>query len=192
MVTIETSAAKNRPAESERWKFVTHGLDVNIYENTRALPRAWLVSEVRVLDDDAMLQVIRTGFLPDGTRWDPRRTALVGNDLLAPLDGSSSGGTVNVTAYEPNRLHLVAHASGVSMLVLSENDYPGWRAHVDGAAVPIVRVNYNLRGVVVPAGEHQVSFVYRPWSILGGALVSLSTAVLLGLFCFVKRETLAV
>ena len=78
------------------------------------------------------------------------------------------------------------------MLVLSENDYPGWRAYVDGAAASIVRVNYGLRGVLVPAGEHQVTFVYRPWSIIAGALISLSTALLLGLFCFAKRKAPAV
>jgi hypothetical protein len=200
MVTIETSSAKDRPAESERWKFVAHGLDVNIYENTRALPRAWLASEVCVMDEDAMLQVIRTGFLPDGSRWDPLRTALVENELpglggstpSGRVDGSSRAAQVNVTAYEPNRLSLVAHASGASLLVLSENEYPGWRAYLDGAVAPIVRVNYELRGVVVPSGEHHVSFVYRPWSIVAGALISFATAVLLGLFCFVKRRALPV
>jgi len=188
MVTIESATAKNRPAESERWKFVAHGLDVNIYENTRALPRAWLASEARALDEEAMLQVIRTGYLPDGSKWDPQRTALVESESPAALDGSSPAGQVEVTSYEPNRLRLVAHASSASMLVLSENDYPGWRAYVDGADAPIVRVNYALRGVVVPGGEHQVSFVYRPWSIIIGALISLSTALIVGLFCFVKRR----
>lgn len=200
MVTIETSAAKNRPAESERWKFVARGLDVNIYENTRALPRAWLASEVRVVDEEAMLQVIRTGSSPDGTKWDPLRTALVQNELPAfdasahagQSAGSAPAGRVDVAAYEPNRLSLIAHASGESMLVLSENEYPGWRAYIDGADAPIVRVNYGLRGVLVPAGEHHVSFVYRPWSIIAGGLISLATAVVLGLFCFVKRRALAV
>jgi hypothetical protein len=192
MVTIETSAAKDRPAESEHWKFVAHGLDVNIYENTRALPRAWLASEVRVMDEEAMLQVIRTGYLPDGSKWDPQRTALVESELPAVLDGSATGGTVEVKTYEQNRLHLIAHASGASMLVLSENDYPGWRASIDDADAPIVRVNYALRGVVITAGEHEVSFVYRPWSITGGALVSFAAAVVLGLFCFGKRSTVTV
>jgi hypothetical protein len=192
MVTIEASAANNRSVESDRWKFVAHGLDVNIYENTRALPRAWLASEVRVMDEEAMLQVIRTGYLPDGSKWDPLRTALVENELPAAVAGSASAGRVDVAAYEPNRLSLVAHASGASLLVLSENEYPGWHASVDGASASIIRVNYGLRGVLVPAGEHQVSFVYRPWSIIGGALISFSTAVLLGLFCFVKRRALAV
>lgn len=189
MVTIEASSAKDRSAESDRWKFVARGLDVNIFENTRALPRAWLASEVRVMDDEAMLQVIRTGYLPDGSQWDPRRTALVESEPAVAVSGS---GQVDVSTYEPNRLRLAVRANGASLLVLSENDYPGWRAYVDGADAPIVRVNYELRGVLVPSGEHQVSFVYRPWSITGGVLISFSTAVLLGLFCFMKRRFPAV
>ena len=61
------------------------------------------------------------------------------------------------------------------MLVLSENHYPGWQAEVDGRAVETRRVNYNLRGVELPAGEHTVTFVYRPKSASVGLLVSLLT-----------------
>jgi Bacterial membrane protein YfhO len=190
MVTIETLSANGQPAQSERWKFVAHGLDVNIYENMRALPRAWLASEVRALDEDAILQVIRTGYLPDGLKWDPLRTALVETPLA--INSSTQAGQVEVTTYEANRLRLHARASGESMLVLSENDYRGWRAYVDGAAVSIIRVNYGLRGVVIPAGEHEIVFVYRPWSVLGGAFISLAAAALLGVFCFVKRRVPAV
>jgi hypothetical protein len=188
MVASEGSGATTQGGESERWKFVAHGLDVNVYENTRALPRAWLASEVRVLDEDAILQVIRTGYLPDGAKWDPLRTALMETTPSAAISGAAKVGDVEVTSYEANRVRLRARASAESMLVLSENDYPGWRAYVDGAAAAIVRVNYGLRGVVVPAGEHEILFVYRPWSVLGGALISLATAVVLGLFCFVKRR----
>jgi hypothetical protein len=188
MVTIETSAAKERPAENERWTFVAHGLDVNIYENTRALPRAWLASEVRVMDEEAMLEVIRTGYLPDGSKWEPQRTALVQTALAGGLNGSTQAGQVEMITYEPNRIRLVARAGGASMLVLSENDYPGWRAYIDGAEAPIASVNYGLRGVLLPAGAHEVTFVYRPWSITAGVLISFATAVLLGLFCFVKRR----
>jgi uncharacterized membrane protein YfhO len=63
--------------------------------------------------------------------------------------------------------------------VLSENHYPGWRAYLDGQAVGVLRVNYNQRGVLVPAGEHEVRFVYRPKSVIIGATVSLLTAVFL-------------
>jgi uncharacterized membrane protein YfhO len=57
--------------------------------------------------------------------------------------------------------------------VLSENHFPGWRAYVDGSAVETLRVDYGLRGVVLPPGEHRVEFVYRPKSVLFGFVVSL-------------------
>ncbi len=49
----------------------------------------------------------------------------------------------------------------------------------------MLRVNYNLRGVFVPAGEHEVSFVYRPKSLMLGAAVSLLAA--LGLLLWWRR-----
>jgi len=67
--------------------------------------------------------------------------------------------------------------------VRGENYYPGWHAFVDGNAVEVLRVNYNLRGVAVPAGTHLVRFVYRPNSLLLGALLSLLAAILLSLWC---------
>jgi hypothetical protein len=182
MFTTASSDANGRN-ENGRWRFVASGLDVNIYENTRALPRAWIASEFRVLDEQAILQTIRTGFLSDGSKWDPMRTALVEAEIASPV---KSSGSVEVTKYEPNRLNLQTRASGDALLVLSENDYPGWRAYVDGARAPIIRVNYGLRGIVVPVGEHQVTLVYRPWSVIVGALISIVTSILLIVYC--RRE----
>lgn len=187
MITIENtsgSAASQQTSDRNgRWKLVARGLDVNIFENARALPRAWLAPEVRVLSEQAILQAIRTGSLPDGSKWDPLRTVLVETELPGALKNGAPDGHVELTRYDPNRVDLQTRASGDSMLVLSENDYPGWQAYIDGQAVPIVRVNYALRGVVVPAGTHNVRFAYRPWSVIGGLLISLLTSV--GLVVFV-------
>lgn len=189
MVAIETtSATGNKVDQGARWRFVASGLDVNIYENTRALPRAWIASEERVLDEQAILQTVRSGFLPDGSRWDPGRTALLETEPSFSLKSPAIVENVEVTSYEPNRLSLRTRASGDSLLVLSENDYPGWRAYVDGAATSIIRVNYALRGVAVPAGDHQITLVYRPWSVMVGMLISILTAVALILFCVFEKK----
>jgi hypothetical protein len=162
-----------------------------VYENARALPRAWLAAGARALDDEATLGVIRTGRLPDGSRWEPLRTALVepGAESAAPTGGDGGGGDVGGAAaavgsaevfrYEPNRVDVRTKAGSPSVLVLGENHYPGWRAYLDGRAVEVLRVNYALRGVAVPAGEHEVSFRYRPGSALAGLVVSLLTAAAL-------------
>jgi hypothetical protein len=175
----ETEPNQPREPRGDRWKLVAQASSVDIYENTRTLPRAWLASDARALDEGAILQVIRTGILPDGSRWDPLRTALVETEPASPLATSAQDGRAEITAYEPNRVNVQTHSSGNSILVLSENDYPGWHVYIDGQSADVLRANYALRGVVIPTGEHQVSFVYRPWSVTGGLLVSLLTAAAL-------------
>jgi hypothetical protein len=179
LVRVESTSPGTEPAreaKDDRWKLVAQARYVDIYENARVLPRAWLAPEARVLDEGVMLQTIRTGLLPDGSKWDPLRTALVESEPASALKGSAQDGRAEITRYEPNQVSLQTHSSGNSILVLSENDYPGWHVYVDGQSADPVRVNYAQRGVVVPAGSHQVTFVYRPWSVIGGFLVSLLTA----------------
>ncbi len=174
--------AEDDDAEGERgagrWHLLGQTAREEVYENTRALPRAWLASEARALDGETMLGVIRKGRLPDGSRWEPLRTALVESAAEAQA-GGAGGGSAEVFVYEPNRVDVRTKAGSPSVLVLGENHYPGWRAYLDGERVEVLRVNYALRGVRVPAGEHEVSFRYRPASVLAGLLVSLLTAALL-------------
>jgi len=182
-----TNESQAQRTKGERWQLLAHGLDVNVYENTRALPRAWLASEVRVLNEQAILEVVRTGYLPDGSLWDPLNTALVEKDLPRGLQSVAAEKNVEVTRYEANRIDLKSNANGESFLVLSENDYPGWRAYVDGQVQDIVRANYALRGVVLPKGAHEISFRYRPWSVIVGASISLLSALGLIAFCWQDR-----
>jgi hypothetical protein len=182
MIQVGSASAGKETAQAradERWKRIAESAYVNIYENARALPRSWLAPELRVVDDDTMLQIIRTGILPDGSKWDPLHTVLAEAEAPTALAAGVQNGSAQITTYEPNRVKVQTHSSGNSILVLSENYYPGWRVEVDGKSAELLRVNYALRGVVIPAGDHQVSFVYRPWSILGGLLLSLFTAAAL-------------
>jgi hypothetical protein len=189
LVRVESKASVTEPAreaKDDRWKLVAQARYVDIYENARVLPRAWLAPEARVLDEGATLQVIRTGLMPDGSKWDPLRTALVESEPASTLKGSRQEGRAEVIRYEPNQVNLQTHSSGNSILVLSENDYPGWRVYIDGESAEVLRVNYAQRGVLIPGGDHQISFVYRPWSVMGGFLVSLLTAM--GLIIVSRRK----
>ncbi|MDT5269448.1 MAG: hypothetical protein QOH49_1634 [Acidobacteriota bacterium] len=168
-----------RASNAARWRLLGRTAREAVYENARALPRAWLAPEARALDEEATLKVIRTGRLPEGSAWEPLRTALVESEPGAAPASSSQGGSAEVVRNEPNRVDVKTKADVTSILVLAENHYPGWRAYLDGQAVGVLRVNYNQRGVQVPAGEHEVRFVYRPKSVMIGAIVSLLTAFLL-------------
>lgn len=176
--TTQTLATPQTREQSalKRWHRLAQLGDVAVFENTRALPRAWLASDARVLPEEEMLGVIRTGRLPEGGAWEPLRTALV----EAPLDfrgdtAADPSARASFVRREPNRVELKTISSAPTILVLSENHYPGWRTYVDGRAAETLRVDYGLRGVVLAAGEHRVEFVYRPKSVLIGLAVSLVT-----------------
>jgi uncharacterized membrane protein YfhO len=57
--------------------------------------------------------------------------------------------------------------------VLSEIYYDaGWHAWLDGNPVPIQRVDYLLRGVVVPQGTHELRMRFDPGSFKAGITLS--------------------
>ena len=73
------------------------------------------------------------------------------------------------------------------LLVLRDSWYPGWMAIVEGKKVPILRVNGCFRGVIVPAGEHKIRFLYRPILVYASGAVSLLT-VLLVIFVSLRKS----
>jgi hypothetical protein len=169
----------------ERWQKVSQLGNVVVFENTRVLPRAWLATGVMALSDSDMLEVIRTGRLPNAQTWDPTQLALVETPLDFTPGAGDSAASAEVETHEPNRVSIKTKSNSPSILVLSENHYPGWRAYVDSNPVETVRVDYNLRGVTLNAGEHNVEFRYRPKSVFFGFAVSLLT--LLGLLLWWRR-----
>jgi membrane protein YfhO len=178
---LKESRPKELGKTGRRWRLAKQTSQVDIYENERSLPRAWLVTDAFASSDDATLNVVRTGRLPDGQVWEPLRTALMETSLtLTPASGKDS--RAEVTKHEPNRIEIKTSSTSPAILVLSENHYPGWRSYVDGQAAETLRVNYNQRGVLLPAGEHRVEMVYRPKSVLLGLIISLLTFLVLVLW----------
>lgn len=161
--------ADPQPRPGASFRLIWEDGAARVYENARVYPRAYLVERARHEPDDAatLAAVTAPGF-------DGRREALVAGAGAATVPDRplAAGEGVAVVAYAPDRLVLRATADVPRLLVLSEMDYPGWRARVDGAATPVQRVNYLYRGVVLPPGEHTVEFVYRPASVGWGAAIS--------------------
>ena len=75
------------------------------------------------------------------------------------------------------RVGVRVRAASDSFLVLSDVNYPGWGARVDGREARLFQTDYSLRGVGVPAGEHTVEFVYAPRSLRLGAWLSAASLV---------------
>jgi hypothetical protein len=164
-------------SETGRWRHVENLGDVTVYENLRAMPRAWLVSRVETLTADEILLAIQSSRLPDGVPFDPGAIGLVEEPLRLHAAGDAPPGAVAVTAISDTRIALDARAETGSFLILSDVYYPGWRAYVDGRPTHIYQTDYLLRGVVIPPGRHSVEFVFRPRSSYVGLGLSAISAV---------------
>lgn len=149
--------------------------DTKVYEYPGVLGRAYLVHRATELDDGAALARLAA---PD---FEPRREAVVAAGSGLGLAGDDTAGeTVEILEQQAERVRIAARATAPGLLVLSDPDYPGWKVTVDGAPAAIVRTNLALRGVALPAGEHEVIFSYEPASFRLGALVSAAGLVGLG------------
>ena len=143
-----------------------------LYENALGGgERAWLAERVVVEPDpDATMRQLAGAD-------DLRALALVDRPPEGALPSGSDTGTVRIVSDAPERVVLESTASAPRLLVLADAYYPGWRASVDGAAATILKVDGVFRGVVVPAGMHQVRFWYVPLSFWLGCGVSVLALV---------------
>ncbi|EPR67886.1 YfhO family protein [Cyclobacterium qasimii] len=85
---------------------------------------------------------------------------------------STGKGDISLSSYSPDALSYKVSVEKSGLAVFSEIYYPkGWKAFIDGQETPILRVNYLLRGLMLPEGEHQVEMRFEPtayyrWELL--------------------------
>jgi hypothetical protein len=170
-----TTTPQNFPHEPDRPRLVINRSGARVYERPNALPQAWVAQQVEVtIDDAAMLARIHE---PD---FDPRTTALVESPVVCEGADIKEAGEVEIISYEGNRIEARVWGGG-GLLIFSEVDYPGWYATVDGIPARLVRADYLLRALCVPAGEHQVVLAYDPPLLkIGLAITALTLLSVIG------------
>ena len=91
-----------------------------------------------------------------------------------------STATIALLNYDVTTLTYQSKTAKEQFAVFSEIYYKdGWNAYVDGKLTPHFRVNYVLRGMIVPAGKHTIEFKFEPKVIQQGKIISLSSYGLL-------------
>jgi len=152
--------------------------------NPQAFGNAWFVKDVQWVNTpneeieaigDADLNTV--AFVD--TCW---QKALKGNVTM------SQPASIRLTNYaNPGNLFYESESAENGLAVFSEVYYKTWKAFVDGEEVPVLRANYILRAIEVPAGKHQIEFrckdellLKTQWiSICASGLVVLIIALLL-------------
>ncbi|MDD2961152.1 MAG: hypothetical protein PHR45_03600 [Muribaculaceae bacterium] len=131
--------------------------------NVGALGNAWLVDNIKFVNSaDEEIDALAS--------LNPSTTAVSDKKFKSILDGKiapkQATDTIFETSYAPNRLTYHANSANGGLAVFSEVYFPwGWNATIDGEPVEIGRVNYILRAIKIPAGQHSIQFCFEPRSI---------------------------
>ena len=169
---VTWQAALNVPSEVVHHTTTRQGDEVYLHRLSGDAPRAWAVFQTEIVSADQILERLSQ---PD---FDRQHIALLDAPLDPPLAGRPDGqAVVRFTPLSPERLSIEVDMPAPGLVVLSELDYPGWQAFLDGRRVPIRRADAILRAVEVPAGVHQIEMRFRPPSVYLGATVSVLTLV---------------
>jgi len=83
-------------------------------------------------------------------------------DQLAGIQPGDGSGTISLVNYAVDELTYEYQTNSKQIAVFSEIWYPGWQIYIDGEPVEMFRVNYVLRALAVPAGQHTIKFVFQP------------------------------
>ena len=151
------------------------GPDARVFENPRALPRAFVVGRARCEDDHTALALVRGGAV------DLRREAVLGDCAVPPGQGGGAG-TAEIRHSGTDRLVVSVSTNGGAWLVVTDTWFPGWRVSIDGRDAPLLRADHAFRAVKLAAGRHEVEFRFRPPRLaLGVAISALSSAAILAL-----------
>jgi hypothetical protein len=154
-------------------------LDPNIapVTNRYALGNAWFVGNIKWVDTpDEEVRAIK--------EINPETTVVIDRKLEKEIEGKvirkEKNSSIVLKSYAPNKLVYQSNCSSEQFAVFSEIYYPkGWIAKVDGKETPHFRANYILRSMVVPAGNHEIIFEFKPQSYKTGNAVSLASSILL-------------
>ncbi len=122
------------------------------------------------------------------------------SNVLKPGFTADPLATIQLVKNENDVVTYTSKASSEQLAVFSEVYYDkGWNAYVDGKQTPYAKVDYVLRGMMVPAGEHTIVFKFEPKShAIGWTVTSISSAIMLLLLAAAifmdarKRKSIAV
>ncbi len=164
--------------------------NIVLYENENAIPRVSWASSWRMAPDiSAALEAL-------GEKdFDPRQECIVLLDESAtshlirtvpdndPSASSPEAAETRIATQTetPERIMVEVKNAAPGILVISDTYDPGWRATVNGQRVPILKTNGLFRGIALAAGEHTVTFEYRPLSVIAGAAISAVAIIIVGL-----------
>lgn len=153
-----------------------NGQQLMVQQNPEALGAAWFVKAIDYKKTPADVMKALTSF-------NPKDTAIIEESLKKDLTANPVRDSAAYIKLKYNDNDIVAYesASGkAEFAVFSEVYYnAGWVASIDGKETPIIRTNYVLRGLQVPAGKHNIVFEFKPASFYNSNKAAVGASALI-------------
>jgi len=145
-------------------------------KNPGALGNAWFVRSVKFVNGPVEEMKALTGF-------DPKDTAITDEKnkaLVTAFTAPDSTDYIRMKTFDNDAISYESSSTGNRVAVFSEVYYKDWKATIDGKPADYFKVNYVLRGMVIPAGKHTVEFKFEPSIYFMGRNISnIATALLM-------------
>ena len=157
-------------------KYIIYSPDELPIINQDALGNAWFVETPEIVDN-------ANEELSSINRIDPSKVAVIEKDFQDQIKNksypASPGDTLELKSYKPNELIYKSKTHGENLAIFSEIYYPaGWRSFIDGKESKYFRADFVLRGMIIPAGDHEIKFTFEPSCYLIGNRVSFMSSIL--------------
>lgn len=160
-------------------KYIITQNDIPQY-NPGALGNVWFVKNIQYTDGPKATMDALTDFKP-------KETAIVEQTFKNIMRTPASFDTTATIAMISNHNDTVTYQSNASVempAVFSEVYYSeGWNAYIDGRKTDYAKVNYVLRGMMVPAGKHTIEFRFEPESFQRGWRITAISSIIIALLC---------
>jgi hypothetical protein len=145
--------------------------------NPAALGNAWFVNNI-ILVPSANAEIDSLN------SFEPTGDVIIHEEFKDYISGLSlsKNGTIDLNFYSPDKLQYKSSSQTEQFAVFSEIWYgpdKGWTAYIDDEPAEFIRVNYILRGMRIPAGEHKITFEFKPAAYYTGETISLVCSILL-------------
>ena len=160
-----------------------------VMPNPGACGNAWFVDEVKWANtaDDEINGLTAPG-LGDTTvnanSFSAKKTAVMRSTFKTEMGsyafGKDSAAAIKLTRYGLDDLSFASNNSKDGLAVFSDIYYAsGWKAFVDGKETPIMKADYVLRAIKIPAGQHNIEFKFHPDSFYKGKTISMISSIIL-------------
>ncbi|MCF8342874.1 MAG: YfhO family protein, partial [Chitinophagaceae bacterium] len=157
---------------------ITGNMASDSIPNSDALGNAWFVKGIEFKKGPRAVMDHLSFF-------NPKDTAVMDEqDKIADLDSLQvdSSASIQLVDNKNDEITYKAKTNAKQLAVFSEIYYKdGWKAYINDKEAPIVKVNYVLRGLVVPTGDHTIKFEFKPASITGAKQIAGVASALLWL-----------